>query len=61
MIAFPGPHLLIVLLYWAVIGAAIFGLVYLAARLAFVHALHKHGLIPPAPGRSAPPATDDPA
>ncbi|WP_308798979.1 hypothetical protein [Agromyces silvae] len=61
MFAFPGGHLLIILLYWAVIGAVVFGIVYVAARLAFAHALRKHGLIPPAPGRSAPPAADDPA
>lgn len=61
MIAVPGAHLLIVLAYWLVIGAVIFGIVYAAARLAFTHTLRKHGLIPPAPGRSAPPASDDPA
>lgn len=61
MFAVPGAHLLIVLLYWALIGAVIFGIVYFAARLAFTHSLRKHGLIPPAPGHSAPPATEDPA
>lgn len=58
---FSGLHLLILLLYFAVIAGAIFGIAYAAARLAFTQVLRKHGLIPPAPGRPAPPATDDPA
>lgn len=61
MFASAGAHLLLILLFWLVIAAAIFGIAYAAAHLAFTQVLRKHGLIPPAPGRPAPPATDDPA
>lgn len=54
---FAGPHLLIILLYYVVLAAALFGILYLAVRLAMTHVLRKYGVIPPQPptARSTPP------
>jgi hypothetical protein len=53
---FAGTHLLIILLYYVVLAAALFGILYLAMRLAVTHVLRKHGVIPPrATGGATPP------
>jgi hypothetical protein len=55
---FGGAHLLIALLYYVVLAAALFGILYLAVRLAVTHVLRKYGLIPPAATNRATPPTD---
>jgi hypothetical protein len=55
---FAGPHLLIILLYYVVLAAALFGILYLAVRLAVTHVLRKYGIIPPRATSAATPPAD---